>query len=135
MFRYQSKSKTDSCISFLNLNEKISYYYIYKNDTVIVNVKIKDLDSYNKGISFKNIDGLSDSYVFTCAEEADFKRKTITFSDKYKIEVPISDDETIILKSMSDIYKFDINEKVTDEMNCSIMENTLNIAKPLQVYK
>eukprot|EP00833_Pecoramyces_ruminatium_P017875 jgi/Orpsp1_1/1191907/evm.model.d7180000089309.1 len=65
---------------------------------------------------------------FKCGNEANYENNTITYYDNYRIEVPINDDQTIILKSMNDIDK----SVQTDNMRCSIYDEIIKIAKPMQ---
>jgi len=69
---------------------------------------------------------------FTCGSKADFKDRTIEYCGNYKIKLPVSDSETIILKSMRDIDEKE-NIEQTQEMICSIYDETLKVAKPMEV--
>jgi len=70
--------------------------------------------------------------VFKCANEANFKKNTITYYDNFKIELPINAKESIILKSMIDVDE--VSSIQTDDMICSIYDEMLKIARPGQVF-
>ncbi|OUM69277.1 hypothetical protein PIROE2DRAFT_57496 [Piromyces sp. E2] len=68
-----------------------------------------------------------DNYI--CGNNPDLKEKTITASGESTIEVPTKNNDSIILKPMSDI-----NSNTDDnEILCSIYKETLKKAKPIQV--
>jgi len=69
---------------------------------------------------------------FTCGNKADFKNRIIEYYDDYRIILPVSDNETIILKSMRDIDNTKHVEQ-TQEIICSIYDETIKIAKPMEV--
>eukprot|EP00833_Pecoramyces_ruminatium_P015230 jgi/Orpsp1_1/1189262/evm.model.d7180000070694.1 len=95
----------------------------------------------NKGISISSrnyldgnkteYDSLFNSTRFFCDNQVNYDKKTITFHNDYQIKLPISNNETIILKSMND-YNSNKISKVNHNELCSIMDETLNKAKPLQ---
>jgi len=112
------------------------YYYVYNNKMNVVFLN-HITNGSNRGVSI-NLD-YSSKYEFfdnkflninfQCDNEINFINHTITYSDKYKIEFPISENESIILKTMNDInYKLQSNDKI-----CSIFDSTVKIAKPYQV--
>jgi len=69
---------------------------------------------------------------FTCDSKADFKNRTIEYCGDYKIKLPVSDNEIIELKSMIDIYGKKNVEQNLEEV-CSIFDETLKVAKPMEV--
>ncbi|KAG4106109.1 hypothetical protein H8356DRAFT_1631042, partial [Neocallimastix lanati (nom. inval.)] len=128
-------SKKDNCISLLNLNGTYPYYYSYNNNLNIIYISHISKES-NRGIFLNTKSNLNSGLYnnifqnveFECDNEADYTKKTITYSSEYRIEVPINENEIIILKAMTDIA---VN-KQTNEAICSIFDDTLQIAKPYQ---
>jgi len=69
-----------------------------------------------------------DNYI--CGDTANLTEKTITISGETKLEVPINDNKTIILKPMMD------TDDITNDNNkvlCSVYEDSLKKGKPMQV--
>jgi len=122
----------------LNLNGTYPYYYSYNNNLNIIYISHISKES-NRGIFLNTKSNLNSGLYnnifqnveFECDNEADYTKKTITYSSEYRIEVPINENEIIILKAMTDIA---VN-KQTNEAICSIFDDTLQIAKPYQVKK
>ncbi|KAL6590554.1 hypothetical protein U3516DRAFT_651457 [Neocallimastix sp. 'constans'] len=129
------KNKKELCNELLQFDEVTPYYYVYNNKMNVVFLN-HITNGSNRGVSI-NLD-YSSKYEFfdnkflninfQCDNEINFINHTITYSDKYKIEFPISENESIILKTMNDInYKLQSNDKI-----CSIFDSTVKIAKPYQ---
>ncbi|OUM70038.1 hypothetical protein PIROE2DRAFT_1988 [Piromyces sp. E2] len=131
------KTKTQLCESLFILNESFPYYYNYNNKIEIVYLSQISEDP-KKEIRFDdnqilNSEVFNDQFFeksFSCDEQANFENNTITFYSDYKIEIPISNNETIILKSMIDVNK--ITKTQSQEMICDIYSETLKLAKPMQ---
>ncbi len=125
------------CNSLLQLNGTFPYYYIYENTTNVIYITHIILGS-DRGITVETNDSrnfgpfniLFQNKNFKCDNNANYENNTITFSDDYKIEVPINNEQTIILKSTTDISQTD---KQKNEVICTIYDETLKIARPYQV--
>jgi len=120
---YEKKSKKEYCNSLLNVDGIFPYYYNTDSGTNVIYLKhiITDLD---KQISIINSNRDFYSGVYTCGEKASYEEKTFTFSDQYKLELPVDKDKTIILKSMEDIK---------DQTHpCNIFQESLEKSKPIQ---
>ncbi|OUM70031.1 hypothetical protein PIROE2DRAFT_1980, partial [Piromyces sp. E2] len=103
------------------------YYYVYNNNVNIIYITHIPIDN-DRGISI-NVDNSLNSAIFNgkfqtkeykCGDQINFENNIISYYDDYKIEVPISVNETIVLKSMMDIDKI----KQTQEVICSIYDKT-----------
>ncbi|ORY22803.1 hypothetical protein LY90DRAFT_515332 [Neocallimastix californiae] len=131
------KSKKDKCKLIIKEEGVFPYYYSYDGKLDIVymqhimsNNENKITISNNSYINGNktNYDSLFGLTKFTCDSQANYEKNTITYYNSYELEFPISHNETLILKSMNDYYK---NYKQYDG-TCSIFENDLNLAKPIQ---
>ena len=71
--------------------------------------------------------------TFMCDKYADFQSRKITYDSEYRIEFPISENENIVLKSMKDVDE-NINKDQSQEKKCSIYDETIKKAKPIEVY-
>jgi len=123
----------------LELDGIYPYYYNINNITEIVYLKHISSKS-DRGISiinnntlyplkskiFHNIQNIN----FTCDNEVSYEKKTITYKDEYRIEIPINSKENLLLKSMTDVIY--INQ--ADKTKCEIYDETSKYAKPLPVY-
>jgi len=125
------------CNSLLELNGTYPYYYIYNNTTNVIYITHIDFES-DRGIiintdnsqNFGLYNTIFQNKNFKCDDNANYEKNTITYNSDYKIEVPINDNQIIILKSTLDISnKF---EQKKEEV-CSIYDETLKIARPYQV--
>jgi len=67
-----------------------------------------------------------------CDNEVSYTQSTLTFYDEFEIELPINEEKTIILRSMLDVDTKSI--KQTADMRCTIYNEALKIAKPMQVF-
>ncbi|ORX69806.1 hypothetical protein BCR32DRAFT_272423 [Anaeromyces robustus] len=132
-------SKKDLCNSVLSLIGTYPYYYIYNNVTNIIYLTHIKIDDYTRGMTVNNNSLINTSIfndefkdkIFICDEEANFDNSKITYYDKYKIEVPINNkNNKIVLKSMTDMIGNTIEQ--TQEEICSIYEETMKQAKPVQ---
>ncbi|ORX69808.1 hypothetical protein BCR32DRAFT_106102 [Anaeromyces robustus] len=129
------KTKIELCNSLLDLDGAYPYYYIENNKTNIIYLNHTFI-GYNRGIIIDNL--LNNEMAnnkfkvkeYSCDNSVDFSKKKITYNEEYKIEVPISNDEVIILKSMRDIESFSVEQNT--EQVCSIYEDTFKKAKPMQ---
>ncbi|ORY73156.1 hypothetical protein LY90DRAFT_179256 [Neocallimastix californiae] len=65
-----------------------------------------------------------------CDNEVSYTQSTLTFYDEFEIELPINEEKTIILRSMLDVDTKSI--KQTADMRCTIYNEALKIAKPMQ---
>lgn len=117
------------------------YYYFSNNKTSIIYLTHTSIDSDNGVlIDEKSFIDLSNdnlqitNALFKCDNEADFDKKTITYYDDYEILLPISSDEKLLLKSMTDIFTYD-NKEQTEEMICNILDEGLKMSKPIEVLK
>jgi len=124
------------CNSLLKANGTYPYYFMYNDDTYFIYLNHTTVENkkgilINNSVNSKLIENIFESKEFVCDNEANFNKNTITYYDSFKIEVPISNNKTIILKSMSDVKE--INNEQTDNMICSIYDELLKIAKPEQV--
>ncbi|ORY86449.1 hypothetical protein LY90DRAFT_663100 [Neocallimastix californiae] len=119
----EKKSKKEYCNSFLDVEGTFPYYYVSNNKTNIIYLK-HIVTNEDKQVSITDANSKFFSDVFTCGEKANYEQKTITFIDKYKLELPVKNNNTIILKSMEDIK---------DQTNpCNIFQESLEKAKPMQ---
>ncbi|OUM70029.1 hypothetical protein PIROE2DRAFT_1978 [Piromyces sp. E2] len=122
------------CNSLLKESGNFLYYFIYNNNTNIVNLNHITIGN-KRGIliNINNSELINDIFVnkeYVCSNEADFDKNTITYYESFKIEVPIDNNKKIILKSMNDIKE--TNNEQTGNMICSIYDELLKIAKPEQ---
>ncbi|ORY73158.1 hypothetical protein LY90DRAFT_666761 [Neocallimastix californiae] len=129
-------NKKTKCNSLLELDGIYPYYYNINNITEIVYLKHISSKS-DRGISiinnntlyplkskiFHNIQNIN----FTCDNEVSYEKKTITYKDEYRIEIPINSKENLLLKSMTDVIY--INQ--ADKTKCEIYDETSKYAKPL----
>lgn len=134
------ESKNELCNSLLNSNDTQPYYYSYNNITNIIYLThISDkTDTSRRGIiinssniNYPLINSELQNKKFLCDNEADFMKKTITYYDKYRIEIPLNNDDTLILNSMSDM-KMESDEQTNHDI-CKIYDETMKIAKPMEV--
>eukprot|EP00833_Pecoramyces_ruminatium_P013441 jgi/Orpsp1_1/1187473/evm.model.d7180000057953.1 len=131
-----TNSKKEQCNLLLYLNGTYPYYYSYNDSMNILYISHIQKES-NRGIIINTNNELNSglstnifqSVEYTCDDKANYYEKTITIYDDYKIEVPINEKENIILKSMTDIIS---NKKQTNDMICSIYDDTLKKAKSYQ---
>jgi len=112
------------------MDSKNNTYILQFTQTTIKNKRGMYIDSkrtYNSPLIniFRN-------KVFVCANEANFEENTITYHDKYKLEVPVNNNKSVILKSMEDVDE--VVHEQTDEMICSIYDELLKKARPEQVF-
>jgi hypothetical protein len=132
------RTKKELCTSILALNGTYPYYYIRNNITSIVylthlnigndrGISIETNNSLNSAI-YNNIFNNNTNYI--CDNEVNYEKHTVTYYSKYKIELAISKNEKIILKSMMDVET--ITSEQTQEMICSIYEDSFKLAKPMQ---
>ena len=122
-------------------NETYPYYYIDTNNKIkIVNVTHFSEGS-NKGIKINKENKLNSSSLpstllsnikYYCGDEPSFENNIFSFENEYKIKIPISSNENIVLKSMADV---DIQRKQSNDKICSIFDESIKIAKPYQVNK
>jgi len=130
----------------LSFNGTFPYYYIYNNSTNIINlthIESEDPESGEiiRGVvinssSYKNIiieDNNLENKSFMCDSKSDYNSKTITYYDEYRIELPINEKESIVLKSMKDVDERS-NLEQDPETICNIYDETLKKAKPIEVY-
>lgn len=138
--RYKKNiSKKDLCNLLLQSNGTYPYYYVNEGITNIIYLNHISINS-ERGISFSsNINGnfLVNDFLnneYSCDEISIYEDKKITYANYNKIEFPLSNNETILFKSMSDYHRGNINDKIVSENVCSILDETLKIAKPMQVF-
>jgi len=131
-------SKKENCNSLLRINGTYPYYYIYNNITNIVYISHISINSErgisivtNNKLNYENINILFQNKNYTCENKVDYDKNYITYYDKYKIEIPINYNETIILKLMEDNINNIHDQNI--EIECQICEDTLKKSKPLQV--
>jgi len=132
----KQQTKKELCNSLLELNGTYPYYYIYKNTTNVIYITHTDLGSdrgiiintdYSKNFGLFNT--IFQNKNLKCDDSANYEKSTITYNDNYKIEIPINDEQMIILKSTMDISN-KLEQK--NEEICSIYDETLKIARPYQ---
>ncbi|KAL6594215.1 hypothetical protein LY90DRAFT_225877 [Neocallimastix californiae] len=133
---YETFKKTH-CSSLIQSDGEYPYYYIRNNITTFIYLTHKNIGE-ERGISI-NVDTLTSSSIFDketfrnkefiCDQQANFEESTITYQDDYKLVIPLSNNETILLKSTVDINN---NSDQTIEMICSIYDETLKKSKPVQ---
>ncbi|KAG4101225.1 hypothetical protein H8356DRAFT_279606 [Neocallimastix lanati (nom. inval.)] len=130
-------SKKENCNSLLRINGTYPYYYIYNNITNIVYISHISINSErgisivtNNKLNYENINILFQNKNYTCENKVDYDKNYITYYDKYKIEIPINYNETIILKLMEDNINNIHDQNI--EIECQICEDTLKKSKPLQ---
>ena len=141
-----NNNKKEQCNSLLETEGTFPYYYVFNNRTTIIKLThIQNELGYGVRVNFNAIDildeGIFDTslndFDFMCDKEASFDKKTITYGGEYRIEFPMNTNETIILKSMMDIYDNNdnnINTKLQQAEEVDfVLEETIKIAKPIQV--
>ncbi|ORX60989.1 hypothetical protein BCR36DRAFT_407975 [Piromyces finnis] len=136
--KYQSKTKRELCNSLLQSNGTYPYYFSYNNNNNL-NVIYITQNSFgeNKGISINTKNSMNSGIFnnifhdadYICDDETDFQNNKITYNSEYKIELKINEDETILLKSMTDIVS---NQEQSLDDICSIFDETIKNAKPYQ---
>jgi len=102
---------------------------LYSGDTYNRGIVINSSNSKNDIISENGLENMS----FMCSVQSNYQSRKITYFDNYRIELPINEKETIILKSMLDMdEKNNIDQSL--ESICEIYDDTLKKAKPVEVY-
>ncbi|ORX82022.1 hypothetical protein BCR32DRAFT_292924 [Anaeromyces robustus] len=128
------KSKKDLCNSLLESEGTYPYYFEYDGhiNTIYLShisvnsdrgILIDTKNSLNSGI----FNSIFENKNYICDNSANYKKNTITYSNKYELLFPIKNNEVIILKSMEDI-----EIKLNDNEICSIYDDTLKKGKPMQ---
>ncbi|OUM70033.1 hypothetical protein PIROE2DRAFT_1982 [Piromyces sp. E2] len=69
---------------------------------------------------------------FKCGNNADFENSYLTYYEKYRIEFPLNNNKTLILKSMADMDNNQNFDEQTPKIKCSIFDETFKKAKPMQ---
>jgi len=70
---------------------------------------------------------------FQCDDYSDYYGKKITVYEKDSLQLPLNENEFIILKSMKN-YKENNEDLDSKQDMCSIFNDALNKAKPIQVF-
>ncbi|ORY22805.1 hypothetical protein LY90DRAFT_515334 [Neocallimastix californiae] len=137
----KEESKMDQCNSVIGTPGTFPYYFIYNGkihivylNHVVSNGLVNRITINMDSEAFLNDSELrkvfkSDTY--NCNYSASYDHNRIAYYDQFRLEFPLSHNETIILKSMRD-YHGGFNEKQTNKKVCSIYDEYLKDAKPIQ---
>jgi len=135
------KTKKDLCNLLIGEQGTIPYFYIYDKKVNVVFMEHLNSDptqSYNV-IKFNRYYNGNENSLFTyreyvCDDKADYTQNKITYNGSYKLEFPIGNNRTIILKSMTDYNYINNNNLQFDDVRCNVHIDTLSKAKPMQVF-
>ncbi|ORX60990.1 hypothetical protein BCR36DRAFT_579057 [Piromyces finnis] len=130
------KTKKELCHNILEMDGTYPYYYIKDNKTNVVYLT-HIISNSERGVYINTnisqnlslIDNTNKESYYMCDNQVNYERNSITYYDDFKIEFPINDNETIILKSMNDITK---TYEQSNSLICSIYDEILKNAKPYQ---
>ncbi|KAL6607703.1 hypothetical protein U3516DRAFT_15133 [Neocallimastix sp. 'constans'] len=132
------KTNKELCNSLINKNGIIPHYYVYNNKTEIAYLKYEVISSkgrvrFNKERTVNNISLFTNitNMYFQCDDYSDYYGKKITVYEKDSLQLPLNENEFIILKSMKN-YKENNEDLDSKQDMCSIFNDALNKAKPIQ---
>ncbi|ORX69814.1 hypothetical protein BCR32DRAFT_272429 [Anaeromyces robustus] len=137
----EKKTNKTLCNSLLFERGIFPYYYLNNNEIDVIYINHTATNN-NRGILFsisgkynqnqvtKDFINSLNSKEYMCDEEANYNRNTITYVDPYRIKLPISSNQVLILKSMKDYNGGEV-QLITDN-RCSIIDETIKNAKPIQ---